>query len=345
MKEIIYKIYSLLCPFTKAVRYIGYTKLEIEERAAQHFEEEGTTHKCKWIMVLKLKDVKPLVKLIETNIVTVKEAKVQEVMYIKFFKFLGARLVNETIGGDGGDTFSHRSEKSKNKTRERISKSHSGVQFTEQHCDNISIKLKNVPKTKEHCNNVSIGTKLAMANMDEDKKKEMLRKRSETMLNRELSDEHCKAIGEGNDKAWEIRRQNGTDKNGPRSKETKAKAAAKRAANKQEIDRKRAEKNALLPPKKVLTEEDKFKNRSEANKKKWANMSDEVKKESMFKMVATQKYIREKECLWSSLIRKLERHKKKVNKKEKVYDYFTQKVKVLNTPLIYFENYNDILNS
>lgn len=51
---------------------------------------------------------------------------------------------NKTIGGDGGNTFSFRTEESKNITRNKLSKINKGKKFSEEHKQKLSITLKNI---------------------------------------------------------------------------------------------------------------------------------------------------------------------------------------------------------
>lgn len=69
MKNKIYKIYSLNCPNTNDVRYIGVTTNSLKRRLIQHLYEgnnsKSNTHKINWLRKLINNNQKPTICLIE----------------------------------------------------------------------------------------------------------------------------------------------------------------------------------------------------------------------------------------------------------------------------------------
>lgn len=98
------KIYTLSHPITKEIRYVGYTTMILENRLKLHINHAKVrkpNHRINWINSL------PSIPLIEEVDSGFYEDRIWlEIMYISLFKSWGFKLVNGTIGGDGGDTFS-----------------------------------------------------------------------------------------------------------------------------------------------------------------------------------------------------------------------------------------------
>jgi len=93
-------IYTLKCPITGKVRYVGKTN-NPTERYKNHINKarDGGTHKRNWINLLRIKNLKPIFEIIDE--VSVKEWKDKEKYYIKHYIDKGYYLVNHTGGGDG----------------------------------------------------------------------------------------------------------------------------------------------------------------------------------------------------------------------------------------------------
>lgn len=100
------KIYALKDPITEQIRYIGQTRISIEERASHHWrdreqEKNKNNHKANWISKLyKDHGVKPIVILIE-NITDCTNSLLneKEKHWIKYYRDLGFDLTN-TSGKD-----------------------------------------------------------------------------------------------------------------------------------------------------------------------------------------------------------------------------------------------------
>lgn len=109
------KIYGLVCPMSKQIRYIGKTKWSLERRLKEHlYEKKKKTHKQNWINLLKSKKLSPTIVLIEK--VDESDWIDKEIFYIKLFKDKGFDLTNISKGGEGGGSkgYKHSKEWKKN---------------------------------------------------------------------------------------------------------------------------------------------------------------------------------------------------------------------------------------
>lgn len=108
MEEIVnYKIYALYTD-EDGIKYIGYTKFQLEKRLKQHKKEAKTlnkdntyktkNHRCNWLRK-NLNDVKII--LIEDDIFNWNITKEREIYWISYYRQSGIKLVNSTNGGDG----------------------------------------------------------------------------------------------------------------------------------------------------------------------------------------------------------------------------------------------------
>ena len=94
-------IYTISCPVSGLVKYVGKTKNAVE-RFRKHISEKNKTKKCRWIIGLKNKGLLPVFDIIDT----VHESVWQDAErgYIRLYKSIGADLLNEMPGGEGGAT-------------------------------------------------------------------------------------------------------------------------------------------------------------------------------------------------------------------------------------------------
>jgi hypothetical protein len=95
-------VYSLSCPRTKVVRYIGWTKRTAKARLGQHITESvryQRTHKQKWIASLLGSGLIPTIEIIESG--SGQGWAEAEQRWIAIYRARGARLVNATDGGEG----------------------------------------------------------------------------------------------------------------------------------------------------------------------------------------------------------------------------------------------------
>ena len=146
-------IYGLTDPITQELRYIGYTSRSLIERFGAHLSPsklKNKTHKNHWIKSLLRNNIKPEIFVIqETN---EKEWKEDEQFNIAYFRSVGCRLTNQTLGGEG--VLGHIVT---DKTRKKISTSHLGNKnhmFGKKHKNEtikkMSMSHKKQKRTKEH---------------------------------------------------------------------------------------------------------------------------------------------------------------------------------------------------
>lgn len=121
--EVLTRIYTLSCPITKEIRYVGKTVKTLEQRLKAHIWDSinrpNTTHKFNWIKSLLNKNLKPVIHLIENC--KWFESSDREIYWIDCLKKSGYNLVNHTIGGEGRLGYKA-SEKTKRKQSKSISK-------------------------------------------------------------------------------------------------------------------------------------------------------------------------------------------------------------------------------
>lgn len=97
-----YKIYALLNPVSKNIRYIGFTSTSLKRRLRNHINEaksknQSHIHKNKWILkIIKVYKKEPLIVLIK-SFENEKDAKNLEIELISKLK----NLTNTTKGGEG----------------------------------------------------------------------------------------------------------------------------------------------------------------------------------------------------------------------------------------------------
>lgn len=116
-------IYSLDCPITGEIKYIGKT-INIKQRYSQHLRSNEKTKKYAWIKSLENKGLKPTMSIVD---IVNKDWGFWEDWYIQYYKFLGFDLKNHKSGGAGGCLSLEVKQK-------------------------ISEKLKGKPKSEEHKN-------------------------------------------------------------------------------------------------------------------------------------------------------------------------------------------------
>lgn len=94
-------IYSLSCPISGDVRYIGKSN-NPKERFSKHMQMiDNNKHKNFWISSLLSEGLKPILTTVEE--VLISEWKDKEKLYIGKFRELGCELFNTSIGGEGLD--------------------------------------------------------------------------------------------------------------------------------------------------------------------------------------------------------------------------------------------------
>lgn len=97
----IVSIYSLSCPKSGEVKYIGKTGKGIEKRLKAHLCTNNNTKNSEWIKELKKEGLKPIIEEIDS--VEKGNEVSEEKFYISYFRFLGFTLLNMNGGGQGSD--------------------------------------------------------------------------------------------------------------------------------------------------------------------------------------------------------------------------------------------------
>lgn len=87
----ILQIYTLSCPLSGDVKYVGRS-INPEARLIQHLTDKSSVKKYLWIRSLKQKGLKPVLQVIEES--KRYEANLLETMYIGLFKSWGFDLFN-----------------------------------------------------------------------------------------------------------------------------------------------------------------------------------------------------------------------------------------------------------
>lgn len=92
-------IYVLRDPETNRVRYVGWT-VNISRRFNGHLQDNGKTHKSRWVATLKEKNLVPIIEVIQ-DVRNEDDWREVERKWIAYYRGVGENLVNGTDGGDG----------------------------------------------------------------------------------------------------------------------------------------------------------------------------------------------------------------------------------------------------
>ena len=134
------KIYVLLHPITKEIRYVGKTTEALNRRLCKHvYARNGTSKISKWIGKLHKQDLRPIIELL-TECSKDKWQSIEK-YWIAEFQSLGYNLMNTAPGGESGCM---------------------GYKHTEEAKKRIS-KLNSRPKSKKWIKNATNATRKATA--------------------------------------------------------------------------------------------------------------------------------------------------------------------------------------
>lgn len=194
-------IYGLFDPMTKEIRYVGKTTVLPSIRYSAHLRDKRPSRKINWIASLRKLGELPVMEILETidggSVTAWQDA---ERFWISYLRFIGARLTNQTIGGEGleGHSFSddhrkrigeaHRGTRRSEETRSRMAQSRKGVSFDHL----IKISKANIGKqlSPEH------RAKLSEAGVGRRHSEETKRKMSASMKGLKRSEETRRKISE-----------------------------------------------------------------------------------------------------------------------------------------------------
>lgn len=143
-------LYTISCPITNDIKYIGKTKQPIDLRLKQHIKStKRYNHKMStWLKSIINKNLYPIIEEIETCETDV-DANIFETMYIGLFSSWGFNLKNMTSGGDGQVNMTQEVKDKISKTRKG---KYTGVNngfYGKKHNEETLTMLRN-PKSIEH---------------------------------------------------------------------------------------------------------------------------------------------------------------------------------------------------
>ncbi len=109
-------IYGVSDPRTDEIRYVGVTKQLLRDRALSHAYSKGRSHRSRWFQKLRSEGIVPhffILQELDDN----EDWADAEQFWIAYWKFLGARLINRSLGG-GGPKGLIRSKETREKMRQ-----------------------------------------------------------------------------------------------------------------------------------------------------------------------------------------------------------------------------------
>lgn len=224
-----YKIYVLVHPISKSIRYVGFTGQNLKKRLNEHLTIDCKFYKGKWINQLKKQNLTPEILLIEENL-TLDSVKIKEIEYIKLYKDNGHKLTNLTKGGDGG--LGHKvseehklklrnlrigsnnhfygkkhSEESLNKMKEKqkgVNNGFYGKQHTKESKKKISDASKKQIRHKGSIHSQETKDKISMVNKGKVRSDEIKKQISNKLKGRIFTEQHKLKLKQ----AWDLRKSN-----------------------------------------------------------------------------------------------------------------------------------------
>jgi hypothetical protein len=109
-----YKIYGLIDPETKEVRYVGKTVSPLHKRLSSHYNDKSISYKTHWINSLKEKKLKPIIKILE--VCNEDNWQEREKYWISHYRAV-SRLTNYLDGGQGQQKGYKHTDEAKEKIR------------------------------------------------------------------------------------------------------------------------------------------------------------------------------------------------------------------------------------
>lgn len=159
-----YRIYTLRCPVSYDVKYVGKTCSEaVNDRLSSHIWESrnGKLNKrTAWIKSLLNRNLRPVITEIDSCMCPV-EINYLETFYIRKYKQLGYDLKNAQPGGGGqprGYIFKSRHVPEKGEQPEHLKKYNgtTGRKWTSQHAINYRNSRKGVPTKRKYYDVVDV---------------------------------------------------------------------------------------------------------------------------------------------------------------------------------------------
>lgn len=137
-------IYTLSDPQTGLVRYVGKTT-QPKRRLLRHIfnaKQGQKIHVSCWIRGLILKDMSPIMEIIDESEDDWEEL---ERFYISYLRFCGTDLTNLTDGGEGTVGHKHTEE-----SKRKISETQMGRKQSPESIEKTRAALKGIPKSEAH---------------------------------------------------------------------------------------------------------------------------------------------------------------------------------------------------
>lgn len=218
MKEV--KIYGLICPKTKEIKYVGKTIQPLKQRLKGHLSvtDNDLTYRANWIRNLKKENLKPEIILLETCDDNNWEER--EMYWINYYSKL-VTLTNYTKGGNGGhitkiSTKLKLSETYKEKWKDENYRKKMNQIIKDFWADNKNkIERSNIFKEKwkdeEYRKKMSEISKLAWAKNRKCRLTEESREKlRNSKLNSSLSENTKNKIGKKSKELWDINKEKWT---------------------------------------------------------------------------------------------------------------------------------------
>jgi len=137
-------VYSLICPKTSDVRYVGITIGKLAYRLSKHKKDaskKGHTHKINWLRQLEKEN---LLERLEISVIEEVNAALlgeREAYWISYFRSVGFDLVNTAPGGSTGSKGYKHSLEVRKRIGEAVAKRQTGKKLSTEHREKISRSL------------------------------------------------------------------------------------------------------------------------------------------------------------------------------------------------------------
>ncbi len=125
-------IYGLFDPRNDELRYIGKTN-NVKNRHKKHLSDKELNYRTSWIKSLKILNILPSVDVLDE--VPDSEWQFWEQWYIAYFRGIGCRLTNMTVGGDNGREGMKVSEETKQKISQKLKVKEDMININSYHLD------------------------------------------------------------------------------------------------------------------------------------------------------------------------------------------------------------------
>lgn len=184
-------IYSLNCPISRTVKYIGKTGRTLEQRLKEHLKDKRNNKRTCWIKSLRKKNLIPIIEIVDRVLKT--EWIFWEQHYISLYRSWGFELKNSTNGGENiemtpetrakiseskkgdknpmfGKIHPNRGTKRSEETCKRIGDSGKGRKMKDEQKKYLSSLYKNIPLSEEHKIKIGKGNRGKKRTIEERKK-------------------------------------------------------------------------------------------------------------------------------------------------------------------------------